>query len=101
MSEENKTVELKDEELKQVTGGVKFVITEVDVGDVFKLSSMTIVIKNHVVDDGLNPKVSVIIVELKNNSWVKKRDETLYFSEIKNYWTYSFELSQKLNHLLN
>lgn len=101
MSEEKKNIELNDEDLEKVNGGVGFIVTEVDVGDVFKLNSMTIVIKNHVVDDGLNPKVPVIIVELKNNSWVKERDETLYFSEIKNYWTYSFELSQTLNHLLN
>ena len=101
MSEENKTVVLNDEELKQVTGGVNFVINRVDVGDVFKLNSITIVIKNRVVDDGFNPEVPVIIVELRNNSWVKTGDQTLWFNEIKDYWTYSFELSQTLNHLLN
>ena len=35
MSEENKTVELKDEELEKVSGGIEYSISRVDAGDVF------------------------------------------------------------------
>ena len=100
MSEENKTVELKDNDLEKVNGGVGFIVTEVDVGDVFKLNSKTIVIKTHVVDNGCNQGIPVIYVEQDRNGWAKKGDQTIYFNEIKNFWTYSFELSQTLDYLL-
>ena len=35
VSEENKTVELKDEELEKVSGGAKYALYKVSVGDVF------------------------------------------------------------------
>ena len=85
MSEEKKAVELKDNDLEKVNGGVNFIVTEVDVGDVFKLNSKTIVIKTHVVDNGLNPGIPVIYVEQDRNGWAKKEIKLYISMKLKTF----------------
>ena len=92
--------ELKDEDLEKVSGGATYVLTGVNVGDVFLLlNAATFVVKSDVVDDGSDPRVPVIEVECSNGVWTKVKDNYLNFFDL-NRCTYSLELTGTLNHLL-
>ncbi|MCQ2911627.1 MAG: hypothetical protein MJ244_05490 [Clostridia bacterium] len=100
MSEEKKTFELKDEELSKVSGGAKYVLSEVNVGDVFLLDKCgTFVVKSDVADDGSDPRIPVIEVSCSGGVWTKLKDNYLNFYDL-NRCTYSLELTGTLNHLL-
>ena len=102
MSEENKTVELNDEELKQVSGGARFYLYEVSVGDVFLDADglNAYIVKNNVTDNGNDPCVPTVKVDLVSNTWRNARDFEASMSFLNNR-TYSQALSGTLNHLLN
>ena len=92
--------ELKDEDLEKVSGGATYVLTGVNVGDVFLLrNSATFVVKSDVEDDGSDPRIPVIEVECSNGVWTKLNDNYLNFYDL-NRCTYSLELTGTLNHLL-
>ena len=92
--------ELKDEDLEKVSGGATYVLSGVNVGDVFLLlNSATFVVKSDVTDDGSNQKVPIIEVTCSNGVWTKVKDNYLDFFDL-NRCTYSPELTGTLNHLL-
>ena len=96
----NDVKELKDEELSKVSGGAKYVLSEVNVGDVFLLGRCgTFVVKSDVADDGSDPRIPVIEVSCSGGVWTKLNDNYLNFYDL-NRCTYSLELTGTLNHLL-
>ena len=91
--------ELKDEDLEKVSGGATYVLTGVNVGDVFLLFNSTFVVKSDVEDDGSDPRIPIIEAKCSNGVWTKVKDNYLNFFDL-NRCTYSPELTGKLNHLL-
>ena len=94
--------ELKDEELEKVSGGAKFALYEVSVGDVFLDDGgyTAYIVKSNVTANGNDPIVPLVMADLlSNNTWRKNTDFSLYMSYLNNC-TFSQALSGTLNHLL-
>ena len=72
MSEENKTVELKDDELEKVSGGAGITINSIDYGDYFENISFYLYALNtySVIDD--TTKIEFDMYKKNDNSFVAK-----------------------------
>ena len=96
--------ELKDEELEKVSGGIRYEISGVDVGDVFILNSnpsMAIIVKNNVDRNSDDTKVPVVSVKKEcNGSWSVKGNFTYDFAYLEQHCTHSPGLTGTLNNLL-
>ena len=96
--------ELKDEDLEKVSGGIRYEISGVDVGDVFILNSnpsMAIIAKSNVDNNGNDTEIPVVSVRKEfNGSWSANGNFTYNFTYLKQHCTHSPELTGTLNHLL-
>ena len=94
--------ELKDEELEKVSGGATYVLTGVNVGDVFLDDGgyTAYIVKSNVTANGNDPIVPLVMADLVSNTWRKNTDFSMYMSSLNNC-TFSQALSGTLNHLLN
>ena len=100
----NDVKELKDDELEKVSGGIRYEISGVDVGDVFILNSnpsMAIIAKSNVDNNGYDTEIPVVSVKKEyDGSWSLKGNFTYNFAYLKQHCTHSPELSGTLNYLL-
>ena len=94
------TKQLKDEELEKVSGGAKYYLYEVSVGDVFLVTDRAaVIVKSNVTANGNNPIVPIVMASIVGNTWQKIGETNSTMNDLNQY-TYSQALSGTLNHLL-
>ena len=92
--------ELKDEDLEKVSDGATYVLSGVNVGDVFLINDgAALIVKSNVTDNGNNPNVPVVMASFVGNTWIIVSETSSSMGDL-NKLTYSQALTGTLNHLL-
>lgn len=98
-SEFTEKMELTDEKLKSVTAGIKYVITELNVGDTFinlENPDKAVVILEDITDMQDNTPVKAAIYWFFDNKWQLGIVHFVYFFDLSNFYVYSHEMTGKL-----
>ena len=103
LEEKKETVEIIDEKIKKVNGGVGYRLTRVDPGDVFINISdhnMGLVITNQVIFENTLPKVQGRSLSFQDGEWrVHSYISEHSVSSLESNYYFSAELTGTINYL--